>query len=373
MTEPIITSETPWYEKNFDRATALEFLSQLRTYTLEFIVNREPHLASIMPTADLGAMHLQPNGAIIHPSHSKYLWSSIKAALQPNCTQHFIIARKRHERVNYIGHYPLVQALPTTVLMPHPPTELIQHSGWVSKRTVGIELCNCDMLRASRSFIVEPSDYDPVRFAMNDGIDQNSYKFFWAGNAWREEFDGDVYIHGLHAYELPSMPQLESLAVVLRALDEAYDIDPSLVLPCSCVGETPTVLPHLNFDELRIAMKYRSAVDVGVFGAAANQDNTYMDEDDIIDEDIEGLTAMEAGRNRWRSDTDDGHFSILKRMVNYKYNCIDDETEAYLQQCGYHTEDVNTAMTLWALSHTTTAINGFDETDIAQRMIRTLR
>lgn len=362
-----------WYEKSFDRNTAIEFFQQLSAYTYEFVLNRDPHIAASWPIPNVGNMKCQPEGAIIHPSYSRYLWSSVKAATNPTSGIHFIVARKRHDRVDSIEHYPLVKDLPATVLSPHPHEEIIQHSGWISRITTGIELCNCDMLRADDSIVVHPSDYDPIRFAMNGRTKESDYKFFWAANGWREEFVDDVYMHGLHAYEIASAPQLESMVVILRALDEIYHLNPSLILPSSCVGETPTTFPYVNFDELRVAVKYRSDVDVYSFGATASSDSTYMEEDDVIDDDIDGITASNFHRNRWRTNTDDGHIHILRTFADKKFSFVDSKTKEYLKNAGYNSLDVNQSILVWALTNTTIPLHGMNEMEIDVRLKKTSR
>jgi len=361
---------TRWFEKTFDRTTAIEFFQQLASYSYEFVVNRDAHIASLWPNPNPGMMHSDPVGAILHPSNSRYLWSSIKNALNPTLSTHFVVARKFHDVQANVDHYPLVRDLPTTVLSPHPWRETIQHSGWISGNTVGIELCNCGMLRAARTIVLHPSDYDPIRFAMNEENNSSKYKFYWAANAWREEFDGDVYIDNLHGYEVPPSAQLESMLVILRALDEIHNLDPALILPSSCVGQTPKTMPFINFDELRLAVKYRSDIDVHLFGATASSRATYPEEGDTYDDEIEGLVTMEASRNRWRTNTDDSHINTLNRHSGRTFRFIDANVEDYLKSCGYDTNAPNKSALIWALTNTTMGLNGMDELEFESRLTR---
>lgn len=339
-----------WFEMIFDQRTVVEFFSECRQFTEEFIVNYAKEMSPTWPLTNiLPRQHFdfEPNGAIVHTSESPSIWNTLHMCTRHIYGTHFLILSGRNTTItHHLKRYPLLSALPTPILMLYPIDAHVPHSGYLSAKTWGIELRNAGKLRPVRKGFpplpLMPSEETDSNFRIKPG---QSYEPYWRQNLWCLPFPGNVFQLDDYIYEMPTYHQLISLVILLRVLDTYTNgIDMRAVVPSNCVSGDQTKFPYFRWDLIREMAAKRGRIRHVREWMIHPTTNTPYEYYDLEYED-ESLLGELMEVMRWRGERDDGQLNMLygdrEFFLARGYRPI-------LQPLGYDTSDPDFAMRMWA-------------------------
>lgn len=346
-----------WFEVNFNKDLAREFLTECWNFTSEFVLNNARELVPTWPlsnTMPRNVFKFNPEGAIVHISETPSMWNALHMQTGHVFASHFIVMSGNRAR-GPLSRYPLLKQLPSTVFMLYPLEALLPHSGYLSNRTWGIELRNAGRLRpvpkGLTAMPLMPSEETDRNFVVND--DEN-YDFYWKQDLWRNKFDGPVGRFENSFYELPTIAQVTSLIAILRALDcihdndDEYGLDQRLVVPSNCVSAQHTKLPFIHWDGVREHMLKREIINPEWEWLAPLSHDSCQFEGQDLDWDDESLTAEQFDQLRWRGARDDGESSVLNEE---RILTMASGYKRSLRVLGYDTSDTNFSLNMWAIAN----------------------
>jgi hypothetical protein len=351
-----------WFEETVTVDDAIQLFDEIRDRTYEIIVNLARELLDIWPpTANIPITPFEPQGVVVHASRTPSMWNSMHLLTRNVYGTHFLIMSGRHT-TSALHDYPMLRDLPSEIFMPFHPDQLIQHSGYISSMTYGIELRSVGRLRPYLSE-TKPPPIMPIEecndvFTFNGEEDPELYMPF---DSWREKFEGPSYSYDDMFYELPTRGQIITMIALMKALKaySEYEFDKNLIIPSNCVRRSDPVFPGIPWDLVR-----KTVIDnkpLQYLGESSGQSNDWIRhiftdnpctfEAEDIEFENDGTLGGQLDYARWRAEMDDGHLLALfdtertyTLAVGYKRS---------LAAAGYHVEtpeDCNFAMQLYAVS-----------------------
>lgn len=341
-----------WYEKEFDRETAEQFITELHRFTEEFVLNYAPEIMAAWPLTNIlpdTIFRFNPRGAIVHTTDTTSLWNALHLTTKHVFGTHFMIASGRHSNKSTMSRYPLLSEVPADIMMLYPLDALVPHSGFVSPFTWGIELRNAGRLRPYPKMLkplpLMPVDETDKSFAMQPN---ERYDAYWRNNLWCDKFEGPTFQWEDFLYELPTIGQVISLVVLLRVLDCLNNgLDRRLVLPSNCISGSIPKLPLIAWDMIRDESSKRTIINTehewlnffspGPFGFEMH---------DIDDED-ESMHGEQMDSSRWRGERDDGQLTAMRAARQFK---LASGYTKVLEPLGFDRSDPNFALHMWAIS-----------------------
>jgi len=310
-----------WYEQSISKDLATNFFQQLKEFTAEYIINYAPDLAITWPPSNrlMGIGEYNPKGAVIHSTRTPSIWNTFRTLLHNVYGTHITVMFKKHV-MQYADRYNLLKELPSDAFMIYDLNTPIQHSGYISPVTWGIDLRNTGILRPFDSKLRAPplNVFEEVprnfRRAYQYHDDINMY---WNYNYWRESFLGSTYNYEGYYYEKPSRMQVESLIVILRCMS-AYssDFNPEMIIPANCIHgmqpEFPIIPWQLINDYLdpntNIDFKSNESEWLKLFVQNTKYTKCVWEMHDIEDPTWVNNQLRQAG---WRADLNSGHLRYV--------------------------------------------------------------
>jgi hypothetical protein len=355
-----------WYDKPITKSMALELFDELYDLTTESVINYAPELRDLWPLSldtPLNYMY-NPRGAIINISRTTSMWNAIELVTRKVYGTHFIIMSRSHlgKKSNM---YPLSSQLPTFVAAPYKITQLVQHSGYISNLTYGIDLRSVGKLRLHRYMetpmpLTEIEAQDPKHFLYDSENDAKTAMKLCHFDMWRQTFRGPVYRFNNMCYEQPTTDQIKTLIIILRALHVVTEggLLQDLVVPGSCIHNTEHVFPGIPWDTIRNYISNDYKLDHQnpdhwynlLFAETKRCDYEYQD----LPYSDEGTIASQLDFARWRSEFNDGR---LERLIDDDYYYTESHLKGLqrrIRDYGYSAqspEDTNTSLRLYAIAN----------------------
>lgn len=354
-----------WYQRNFSRETALELFDEARSFTEEVVINYMPEVAQAWPLGnELHNVHgFNPKGAIIHVSGSPSMWNTFHMHTRNSHSAHVIIMTGGRFKSLQGGRYELLEALPANILIPHPIMTPLPHSGFLSSKTWGIELRSCGKLRPYDGMNEPPPimNVEETDTVFRRGLDDypSKYKYYWRGDLWRKKFHGKVYGWEGFYYELPTIAQIETLLVILMAMNKIADgFDRRFVIPSNCVHQQLPVLPIIPWTDFRNVVttnwnNYQTPKFVETLFYKKHE--LYTFEADDIDYYDEGTIGEQLDIHRWRTYANNGELEYLnldpeEPAINNIVTRKKIKHYSPLMRLGYDSRYIKSAENLYAIS-----------------------
>jgi len=345
-----------WFEEDFSKDVARDFLRECWNFTSEYVLNHARELVPTWPLTNImpkNVFQFEPDGAVVHISESPSMWNTLRLQTGHVFASHFIVMTGKHASV--FNQYPLLNELPSTVFMLYPFDVMIPHAGFLSAKTLGIELRNAGRLRpvpyGTEPLPLMPSEENDRHFTITNTQD---YDYYWRQDLWRHKFAGPVGHLGEYAYELPSRAQIISTLALLRTIEcllgdeDTYGLDRRMIVPSNCVSAQHTKLPFIDWDAMRELTLRRGEIPtqdwMTIFPTRTNTDFEWYD----LHNDDESLIAEQFDLLRWRGERDDGQLTTLNEDREFK---LATGYKRALGAEGYDTTDLNFSLNLWAIAN----------------------
>lgn len=253
-----------WYEKDFDRDTAIEFLEQIAEDTEDMLNRRMRRVPKMRHSRFNLTREFIPRGAVVHHSGTINDVDAFRAVERGLYGSHFLISRDISHRKNE-----LTKHLPVPIYLMMDIEHAAPHSRYMSDITWGIDISNVGLLRAvpgtdpdKKVHHIYPEDLEITKkrfsetFIRNQGISPNQGRTVYTRyDGWTVPLlDGRRHLNknGFY-YEAVYAEQVTSLVVLLRALNKIFPLDWSLINPAWCVGNRAAepIFNHLNWEYIR--------------------------------------------------------------------------------------------------------------------------
>jgi hypothetical protein len=348
---------TKWYEQNFDKETAVRFLEEVETYSHRYILYNEPNMRDKWPLSEpLYDPELDPKAIIVHHSKCPTITESLTLIARGVYDSHFLITGAKHYSPRK-DKFPLLSEVEgSTILMLRALDKSVAHSGYISQKSIGIELRNCGILRPVEKDYpaepIEPIDETPEKFEWRRSSKPNLYTMF---NTWRKQFAGTAVRYRNNYFEKPNKSQIISLIVLLKALFRYYDreIPMNMILPSNCVTGEDTFSPIIDWKFIRSLIKDRPDAKISTEKYLTHflRDNKSDFETEHYAMD-EGEISHHLNYMRWRGESDPGKLHIL--MNEFEYYQVAHRYENQLAFLGYDTTDhqaCSESMFMYAVAH----------------------
>lgn len=339
-----------WFEKGIDKKQAEDLFTEIEEYTLTTIINDAREMRDLWPFAgDIATVPFEPKGVVVHISRTPSLWNAFHLLSRHVYGSHFLIAAGRHRKDNLLG-YPLLRDLPSAIFSPFKFDQLIQHSGYLSQHTFSIELRTVGMLRPHIADVPPPvhRNEETIEHFKSQEEEINLFTPF---NQWRVPFLGKPYAYDDMYYELPTIQQVASLAVLMKALNVYTDgqfID-QLIVPSNCVHDMLPVLPCIPWDQLRTYVTSNTPFNhAGWMNHLAKRAHPSEYED--LEDENDGTLGEQLDFARWRGEKDIGELLTLfdyERQYSMAHGY-----KRYLAEMGHDVstkEACNLAMQMYAI------------------------
>jgi hypothetical protein len=226
----------------------------------------------------------------------------------------------------------------------------------MSTKTWGIELRSCGKLRPHTHDEIEPPPImsnEETDFHFRKGYSDfpEQYNYYWKGDLWRKRFEGKVYSWEGYYYELPTAAQIETLFVILMAMNAIVGkLDKRIILPSNCVKAHLHPFPIIPWYDMRGIVTTRwDEYDAPDIVDELFVKDPYTWEGYDLDYYDEGTVGEQLDVHRWRTYANDGQLeSIDWEIKNEKI--LSPKEVAMLRKLGYSASDHNFALQMYALS-----------------------
>jgi len=308
-----------WYEKEITKKIAEQLFAEIEDFTQQYINNRMPRIRNLWPfPKDIYEENYAPHGAVVHLSRTTTIANALFMLSRGVYNTHFLITSTKHSNINHI-RYPLMSKLPSYVFMPTHPDTFVQHSGWISTRTIGIDLRNVGQLRPHVAGIDPMPLYtiDNKKECLSYNHDKNNMPDLYTYNdCWREPFIGNSYSYREWWYENINSQQLITLTIILRCLDRYLGLDTSMIVPSNCITGETSISPGIAWDNIRqminpTCVKYGKSCYNWIRALHSNKTSTKELEDSY---DSEALIGSLLDDSRWRGARDLGQLDQLNTV-----------------------------------------------------------
>lgn len=341
-----------WFETDFDRATADQFVEELHRYTEEFILNYAKEITITWPLTNVlprSLFKFNPRGAVIHSTETPSIWNALHLNTKHVFGTHFVVMSGKHENKSTMSRFPLLAQLPAEILMLYPLDALVPHSGFVSPFAWGIDLRNAGQLRPfpkhMRPMPIMPSEENARNFKMSA---EGRYDPYWRSRLWCYPFEGPTVRWEDYLFELPTVQQVVSLIALLRVLDHyANGMDRRLIIPANCISGGVPSLPVLVWNIIRDMVAERNVINPEHEWLNYLWSSTTPHELHDVEDENESMHGEQMERARWRGERDDGQLAAIKSARQFK---LASGYKRDLDKLGYDASDPNFALQLWAIS-----------------------
>jgi hypothetical protein len=351
----VVEDQCRWFEEDFDKETAIEFLLECQNFTSEYVLNHARELVTTWPLTNVmpkNVFQFKPEGAVVHISETPSMWNALHMQTRNLFSSHFLVMSG--QRAMHLQNYPLLSQLPSTIFMLYPLDAMIPHAGYMSPRTWGIELRNAGRLRpvltGNKPLPLMPSEETERNFMATDNV---KYDCYWRQDLWRHKFNGPVANFEDYYYELPTVSQVISLTALLRALDcvaeenNGYGLDRRLVIPSNCISAQHLKLPFINWNIIREQIILRDVINPKWEWLAPLSHDPCQFEGHDLDWEDESLLAEQFDDTRWRGERDDGQGVLLNESRAFK---LASGYTRSLSMFGYDSTDPDFSLKMWAIA-----------------------
>jgi hypothetical protein len=289
----------------------------------------------------------EPKGAVISITNTPTVWDALRLYARQRFGVHFMIS----------GHaapkgYELLSQLPAAVYTPMRFDRTIPHGGFLSTRTWGFDL---RLLGRLRPYFSATGQRPPTIFPENESekifadVDVSNPDLYYQRNLWTAPFEGNVVKFAGFWWEAPVQKQILTLLYILRALNNMYGLDPSLILPAHCIHRRAFTMPFMDWDFFRKGAvgHDHQAENLAAAYADVSHDIEYKQEESSTQEDE--LLKMMQGHD-WRAETDDGGLRFIDSDIrpNDELMKFGRQSEL-LTALGFHGVDYRTSIRLFAV------------------------
>jgi len=341
-----------WFEEDFDRETADQFIDECRRFTEEFIINYAREMIPSWPLTNVLPSHLfdfQPEGVVVHSSETPSLWNALHMCTRHVYGTHFMVLAGRRMPHQDQLHYPLLAQLPTTVLMLYPLDAIVPHAGYISTKTWGIELRNAGRLRPVEKGLqptpLMPSELTERNFKADP---DKRYDVYWHQNLWCYPFEGQAARWEDYYYEMPTTSQVISLVALLRVLDfYAGGLDRRMVIPSNCINGSEPKLPLIAWNAVRLSMIEREVIKPEYEWLSYLSNHLCQFEAHDLENEDESFIGEQLESMRWRGEREDGQLQLL---LSERKFVLAKGYRRSLEYLGYDSIDMNFSLHMWALA-----------------------